>query len=108
MNDKTKAKEISAAHRKLPMSELESAAIRQHLAANGLETPLQKCDVRIINRRTRLLDEGNLLTKHHFDRLTEIGVLSDDSKKYINSITTTQEKVKTNEEESLIIEFIFL
>lgn len=90
--------------KKLPSTKLERKAIRQSLERLGINTPMQKCNVYIISKRFRILDEGNLYTKPHIDFLTEIGLIQDDSKKYINSIKTTQEKVGSKKEESLIIE----
>ena len=63
----------------------------------------QKCSVRVYSKRWRLADPDGISCKAALDGLTKAGVFVDDSAKYIEEVSSRQEKVMTKDEEETII-----
>ncbi len=62
----------------------------------------KKCRIHIHCRRKRLADPGGNSYKAAVDGLVEAGLLRDDSAKYVEEISVSQEKCGTEEEETII------
>lgn len=89
-----------SAHRgKAPSAELERCLTDEPLAADALKARHSgKFFVRVVSFRRRLLDEDNLCEKFHVDCVRYAAIIPSDAPGRCR-IVTTQEKVRSKEEE---------
>lgn len=71
------------------------------LAKKGLKKITTPCRVVFYHYRKNLLDYDNLYTKSILDAVVRLGILEDDSPKYIQEISHKQ--IKSKEEKTLIL-----
>jgi len=88
----------------IPTSHMESTTGNEPLAkkkVKGLDSP---CRINLHSRRYRLTDADGCSGKAAIDGIVHAGILPDDSAKYVEKVTFTQEKIKKPEIEETIIE----
>lgn len=61
----------------------------------------KRCHIHVHSKRTRLADPDGISAKAVIDGLTKAGILPDDSAKFIEEITYSQEITK-NDDETII------
>ena len=87
----------------IPTTNLESNygnALLGAKKAKGLDTP---CRIHLHSRRYRLTDSDGCSGKAVIDGLVHAGLLPDDSAKYVERVTKSQEKIKKPAVEETIV-----
>ena len=87
----------------ISIAHLEQIISHESLAKKEVERLDTPCSIHLHSLRHRLADTDGLSGKAVIDGIVKSGLLADDSSKEIKSVTFSQEKIPSSEEEKTII-----
>ena len=82
---------------------LESRARHALLGAQKITGLAAPCRIHIHSKRHRLTDPDGVCAKYVIDGLIHCGLLPDDSPHWIQSITFSQEKIASTQDEATVV-----
>jgi len=100
---KTKGVKPRANKTTISPANVEPSAGNESLATGKVKKMDTPCCINIHSRRYRLTDADGCSGKAAIDGLVHAGVLPDDSAKYVEKVSHTQEKIKKPEIEETIL-----
>ena len=80
--------------------DVEQNTLHEPEGKNAPQEVVARCRIRLHSRRHRLADEDGISGKAAIDGVRYSGLLRDDSTKFVESVTFTQEKIPMEQEES--------
>lgn len=87
------------------VTHLESITINESMGKEKAPRLFERCSIHVHSRRKRLVDPDGVSSKAIIDGLVKAGILEDDSVKFIEKISYSQEK-SDNEETIITIQSI--